>query len=152
MLAGRPAPCRSTTTRLNSSSSSSSTTRSTPGVRGIIDWIQGEPLESLVSRDEAVAICRELTADRDLLDKLEAAVVANWDRIVRKLVRGGGDDDTTTTRTPGGNTLRGLLGEEATQRLLRGVRDVDLYSDPKTVNAFLQSEAVNELFAQTLCK
>eukprot|EP00535_Pseudo-nitzschia_heimii_P005821 CAMPEP_0197175330 /NCGR_PEP_ID=MMETSP1423-20130617/1577_1 /TAXON_ID=476441 /ORGANISM="Pseudo-nitzschia heimii, Strain UNC1101" /LENGTH=421 /DNA_ID=CAMNT_0042624453 /DNA_START=179 /DNA_END=1444 /DNA_ORIENTATION=- len=137
--ASGPGATRSaTTTRLRSSSSSAET--ATTGVRGIIDWIQGEPLESLLSREETVAICRELTADRELLDKLEAAIVANWDRIVRKVTR----SDT------GGNTLGKLLGEEATQRLLRGVQNVDLYSDPKTVNAFLQSEAVNELFAQTL--
>lgn len=126
------------TTVLYSSSASSSGT----GVRSIIDWVQGKPLESLVSKEETVAICRELTSDQALLDSLERAIVENWDKIVQKLIRNG----------EGGrkSTMKSLLGEEATQRLLRGVQNVDLYSDPKTVNAFLQSEAVNELFAQTL--
>ncbi len=112
---------------------------SSAGVRGVIDWIQGKPLESLVSRDESIAICRELTGDEALLDSLEQAIVGNWDKIVGKL---SGKQ----------RTMRGLLGEEATERLLRGVQNVDLYSDPKTVNAFLQSDAINDLFAQTLCK
>lgn len=112
---------------------------SSVGVRGVIDWIQGKPLESLVSRDESIAICRELTGDEALLDSLEQAIVENWDKIVGKL---SGKQ----------RTMRGLLGEEATERLLRGVQNVDLYSDPKTVNAFLQSDAINDLFAQTLCK
>lgn len=112
---------------------------SSVGVRGVIDWIQGKPLESLVSRDETIAICRELTGDEALLDSLERAIVENWDKIVGKL---SGKE----------RTMRSLLGEEATERLLRGVQNVDLYSDPKTVNAFLQSDAINDLFAQTLCK
>jgi len=111
------------------------------GVRNIVDWIQGKPLESLVSKDETIAICRELTGDQALLDNLELAIVDNWDKIVQKLIRNDGE---------GKNTMGGLLGQEATQRLLRGFQDVDLYSDPKTVNAFLQSDAVNDLFAQTL--
>jgi len=111
------------------------------GVRNIVDWIQGKPFESLVSKDETIAICRELTGDQALLDNLELAIVDNWDKIVQKLIRNDGE---------GKNTMGGLLGEEATQRLLRGFQDVDLYSDPKTVNAFLQSDAVNDLFAQTL--
>lgn len=130
------------------SSSSSSRTRlySSPsvGVRGVIDWIQGKPLDSLVSKEEAIAICRELTGDEALLDSLERAIVENWDKIVNRLIQSRSDG---TKRT-----LRGLLGEEATERLLRGVQNIDLYSDPKTVNAFLQSDAVNDLFAQTLCK
>jgi len=114
------------------------------GVRNIVDWIQGKPLDSLVSKDETIAICRELTADQDLLDSLERAIVENWDRIVQKLIENNGGDSGRKS------TLGGLLGEEATQRLLRGVQNIDLYSDAKTVNAFLQSDAVNELFAQTL--
>jgi hypothetical protein len=97
-----------------------------------------------VSREETIAICRELTSDKELLNALEEAVVDNWDRIVAKLIRSDSGERT--------NSLAGLLGTEATERLLRGVRDVDLYSDPKTVNAFLQSDAINDLFAQTLCK
>lgn len=130
---------RSTMTRLHSSPTPTS---APTGVRSIIDWIQGKPLDSIVSREETVAICRELAADGDLLDRLEAALVENWDKIVQKLIRNEAGER--------GNTLGGLLGEEATKRLIRGVQNVDLYSDPKTVNAFLQSEAVNELFAQTL--
>ena len=112
-------------------------------VRSIVDWVQGKPVEFIVSKDETIAICRELTGDQALLDSLERAVVENWDRILEKLIENDGERK---------NTLAGLLGEEATQRLLRGVQNVDLYSDSKTVNAFLQSEAVNDLFAQTLCK
>lgn len=128
----------SSKTRLYSSSSPSIR------VRGVIDWIQGKPLDSLVSKEETVAICRELTGDEALLDSLEQAIVENWDKIVNRLIQSRSDG---TKRT-----LRGLLGEEATERLLRGVQNIDLYSDPKTVNAFLQSDAVNDLFAQTLCK
>jgi len=134
----RSGPSTITTTRLYSSSTSSSI-----NVRNLIDWVQGKPLDSLVSKDDTVAICRELTADQSLLDSLERAVVENWDRIVEKLIQ----TDGSTKKT-----LRGLLGEEATERLLRGIQKIDLYSDPKTVNAFLQSDAVNDLFAQTLCK
>lgn len=125
------------TTRLCSSMSSS------VDVRSVVDWVQGKPVKSIVSKDETVAICRELTGDQALLDSLERAVVENWDRIVEKLIQNDGGRK---------NTLAGLLGEEATKRLLKGVQNVDLYSDSKTVNAFLQSEAVNDLFAQTLCK
>lgn len=114
------------------------------GVRGVIDWVQGKPLDTIVSKEEAVAICRELTGDEALLDSLERAIVENWDKIVNRLIQSKSDGSK--------RTLRGLLGEEATERLLRGVQNIDLYSDPKTVNAFLQSDAVNDLFAQTLCK
>lgn len=99
-------------------------------------------MESLVSRDETIAICRELTGDQALLNSLEIAITDNWDKIVQKLI-----SNETGERK---RTLGSLLGEEATQRLLRGVQNVDLYSDPKTVNAFLQSDAINDLFAQTL--
>ena len=101
-------------------------------------------MDTLVSKEEAVAICRELTGDEALLDSLERAIVENWDKIVNRLIQSKSDGSK--------RTLRGLLGEEATERLLRGVQNIDLYSDPKTVNAFLQSDAVNDLFAQTLCK
>jgi len=113
---------------------------SSVGVRGVIDWVQGKQLESLVSREESIAICRELTGDEALLESLEQAIVVNWDKIVGKLTRSEGQR----------RTIRSLLGEEATERLLRGVQNVDLYSDPKTVNAFLQSDAINDLFAQVL--
>eukprot|EP00536_Pseudo-nitzschia_multiseries_P000228 jgi/Psemu1/233384/estExt_Genewise1.C_30235 len=100
-----------------------------------------KPLETLISKEETIAISRELTSDKALLDSLEEAVVTNWDKIVAKL---------TQSSDGKRQTLSGLLGEEATQRLLRGVQNLDVYSDSKTVNAFLQSEAVNDLFAQTL--
>lgn len=127
-------------TRLSSSSSPSS---ATSDVRRVVDWIMDKPLESLISKKETIAISREWMGDEALVDSLEQAVIENWDKIVQKL-----------TKSSEGNrrTLSGLLGEEATQRLLRGVQNLDIYSDSKTVNAFLQSDAVNDLFAQTLCK
>lgn len=114
---------------------------SSSGIRSVLDWIKDEPLESLISKEETIAISRELTGDQALIDSVENAVIENWDKIVQKLIR-----------SEDGNrqTLSALLGEEATQRLLRGVQNLDVYSDSKTVNAFLQSDAVNELFAQTL--
>lgn len=112
---------------------------STSGVRRVLDWINEEPLEALVSKEETILICNELVGDKALLDSVENAVVENWDKIVRKLIANDKQ-----------KTLSKLLGDEATQRLLRGVQNLDVYSDPKTVNAFLQSDAVNELFAQTL--
>mmetsp|Transcript_26000 Transcript_26000/g.71326 ORF Transcript_26000/g.71326 Transcript_26000/m.71326 type:complete len:381 (+) Transcript_26000:212-1354(+) len=128
----------SSTTSLSLSSSPSPTSSD---VRRVVDWIMDKPLESLISKEETVAISRELTGDKALLDSIERAVVNNWDKIVEKL-----------TRSSDGRrqTLSALLGEEATQRLLRGVQNLDVYSDSKTVNAFLQSDAVNDLFAQTL--
>ena len=131
-----------TTTALYSSSSSSSSSSS--DVRRVLDWIKDESLESLISKDETIAICRELAGDQALIDGVEQAVIENWDKIVQKLIASEGNERR--------NTLSQLLGEEATQRLLRGVQNLDVYSDPKTVNAFLQSDAVNDLFAQTLCK
>ena len=132
-----------TTTALYSSSSSSSSSSS--DVRRVLDWIKDESLESLISKDETIAICRELAGDTALIDGVEQAVIENWDKIVQKLI-------ATSEGNERRNTLSQLLGDEATQRLLRGVQNLDVYSDPKTVNAFLQSDAVNDLFARTLCK
>mmetsp|Transcript_20259 Transcript_20259/g.44095 ORF Transcript_20259/g.44095 Transcript_20259/m.44095 type:complete len:376 (-) Transcript_20259:782-1909(-) len=122
-------------------SSSSSPSSATSDIRRVVDWIMDKPLESLISKEETIAISREWTGDEVLIDGLEQTVIENWDKIVQKL-----------TKSSEGNrrTLSGLLGEEATQRLLRGVQNLDIYSDSKTVNAFLQSDAVNDLFAQTL--
>lgn len=141
----RPLSTATTTTSLYLSSPSSATSSD---VRRVLDWIKDESLESLISKDETIAICRELTGDLALIDSVEQAVIENWDKIVQKLIRSEDEGNGAGRR----NTLSQLLGDEATQRLLRGVQNLDVYSDQKTVNAFLQSDAVNDLFAQTLCK
>jgi len=138
-----PLATTTTTTTTALYSLSSSSTSSSSDVRRVLDWIKDESLESLISKDETIAICRELAGDPALIDGVEQAVIENWDKIVQKSI-------ATSEGNERRNTLSKLLGDEATRRLLRSVQNLDVYSDPKTVNAFLQSDAVNDLFAQTL--
>ena len=123
-------------------------------VRRLSDWIFGEPLESLIPKGEAIAICRELLSDQTLIDDVEQALIENWDKLVQKLIITEEDEEVAGTgnnrKRSKPNTLSQLLGDDATQRLLRSVKNLDY--DSKSVKTFLESDAVNDLFAQTLCR
>ena len=135
------------------SSSSSSSSKSITTVRNVVNWIQDESLDNIVLKDDAISICYELLNDEELINELEVFVTDNWDKIINKLLKKDGDDDEKNgqeQKEQQKQTLAQLIGTKATEQLLDSIENIDLYSDSKTVNSFLESNAIQELFAQTL--
>eukprot|EP00751_Fragilariopsis_kerguelensis_P038320 CAMPEP_0170932822 /NCGR_PEP_ID=MMETSP0735-20130129/17175_1 /TAXON_ID=186038 /ORGANISM="Fragilariopsis kerguelensis, Strain L26-C5" /LENGTH=456 /DNA_ID=CAMNT_0011335301 /DNA_START=121 /DNA_END=1491 /DNA_ORIENTATION=- len=122
----------------------SSSSRSSSSTRRVIDWIQHESLEKIVSKEEAITICNELINDQDLLNDLETFFILNWDTVIQK-----GINYTHEKKNKG--TLSQLLGVRTTERLLHSVENVDVFTnDSQLLSAFLESSAIQELFTQTL--
>jgi hypothetical protein len=117
----------STTTLLEKSSASAA-----------IDWIKDENLESLLPKDDALAICNELLSNKSLIDDSEALVEENWDKIEKRIRNEN-------------RSSKEIMGEETTERLLKSIGNIDVY-DNDAVRVFLGSDAVNNLFAKILCK
>jgi hypothetical protein len=103
-----------------------------------IDWIKDENLESLLPKDDALAICNELLSNKSLIDDSEALVEENWDKIENRIRNEN-------------RSAKEILGEETTERLLKSIGNIDVY-DNDAVRVFLGSDAVNNLFAKILCK
>lgn len=121
----------------NSSSLSASSHESdSADHRSAIAWITGESLDSLLPKDDSLAICSELLSNDELINDSELLVTKNWDKLENKLQK--------ETRS-----IRDLLGEATTEKVLDSVRSLDSY-DSDTVRAFLSSDAVNDLFAKLL--
>jgi hypothetical protein len=118
-------------------------------VRNVINWIQDESLDNIVSKDDAITICYELLNDKELINELEVFVTDNWDKIINKLLKRDAKDDNENEKEQK-QTLAQLIGTKTTEQLLDSIENIDLYSDSKTVNSFLESNAIQELFAQTL--
>lgn len=105
--------------------------------RSVVDWFQQEPLESLLPRDEALAICMELVETGVFSDPdSQRLTKENWDRFASQRL-------SNETRS-----LRDVLGASTTQRLLASV-EASRY-DPDAVRTFLSSSAVNSLFTVIL--
>lgn len=154
--------CHTSATSLSLSSSLSSSLSnnddndddSITTVRNVINWIQDESLDNIVSKDDAITICYELLNDKELINELEVFVTDNWDKIINKLLKRDAKDGNGDGKNEDGKeqkqTLAQLIGTKTTEQLLDSIENIDLYSDSKTVNSFLESNAIQELFAQTL--
>jgi hypothetical protein len=68
-----------------------------------IDWIKDENLESLLPKDDALAICNELLSNKSLIDDSEALVEENWDKIENRIRNEN-------------RSAKEILGEETTER------------------------------------
>lgn len=123
----------------SASTSSALQDNATPGsASSAINWIKDQKFDSLLPKDDALAICNELLSDKSLIDDSEALVEQNWEKIEDRI-----RNENRSTKD--------ILGEETTERLLKSVENIDVY-DNDAVRAFLGSDAVNNLFAKVLCK
>lgn len=104
--------------------------------RAGINWITKEPLESLLPKDDALAIISELLADKSLIDDSEELVATNWKSLEARL-----RNETRSSSE--------ILGAETTDRILKAVQSVDAY-DAQSVRAFLESDAILNLFSRVL--
>ena len=109
--------------------------------RKVLDWIQHEQLASIVSKEEAITLCYELINDDELMDTFEAAVVRNWDASLRKL---------RTQETANQRSVADVLGDDTTTRIIAQLETINLYSDVTSIQTFLESPAVQELFSTVL--
>ena len=105
-------------------------------LRSAIDWVKKEPLESLLPKTDALAIISELLSDESLIDDAETLVATNWNSIERRIR----EED---------RTVENLLGQELTGRLLDSIQSLGEEGgyDSEAVKAFLESPAINKLFA-----
>lgn len=104
--------------------------------RPAMTWFKEEPIESLIPKDDLRAILSELLNDDSLLKDTEELFTRNWDKIETRLREEN-------------RSLKELLGEQTTEQLLKAVQKLNEY-DPETVQAFLSSAAVNNLFSRVL--
>jgi hypothetical protein len=104
--------------------------------RPVVDWYASETLESLLPKENALAIVSEILGNDALINDSEALVNENWEKLERKL--------RNETRT-----ASEILGKETTDRILKSIQGLNEY-DPQAVRAFLGSDAVNALFAKVL--
>ena len=104
--------------------------------RPVIDYFKNENLESLLSKQDAMAIIQELLSNDALLDDSQEILSKNWDSLEKVLQK----ED---------RTIKTILGLRTTDRLLTSIESIDGY-DPDAVKTFLGSDAVNMLFAKVL--
>jgi len=126
----------SLSSRSMTSSSSSDSAETTLSSRNAINWIKSESLESLLPKQDALAIIDELLADKSLVDASEESVKENWQKFQEQLQEES-------------RTVAQILGPDTVKRVLKSVETVEGY-DPEAVRAFLGSEAVNKLLAKLL--
>eukprot|EP00522_Entomoneis_paludosa_P004813 CAMPEP_0172475834 /NCGR_PEP_ID=MMETSP1065-20121228/70073_1 /TAXON_ID=265537 /ORGANISM="Amphiprora paludosa, Strain CCMP125" /LENGTH=341 /DNA_ID=CAMNT_0013234049 /DNA_START=65 /DNA_END=1090 /DNA_ORIENTATION=+ len=104
--------------------------------RESINWFKSEKVESLLPKEDALAIIDEILSEKSLIDDSEATVMESWDKLRAKLLQEK-------------RTIAEILGKDTMDRVLKSVENVEGY-DPAAVRAFLGSEAVNKLLAQVL--
>lgn len=104
--------------------------------RPAIDWVKQEPLNSILPKDDALAIIAELLSDKELINDSESLVERNWKSIESRL-----RDET--------RSVKEFLGQETTDRVLDAVSSLNSY-DPEAVQAFLSSDAITNLFSRVL--
>ena len=145
----------------NDSSSSSSTSHTSPPIdpstklqiRQIAKHLSSQTLDTLLSKDEAIAISNELFFTPNnknnnaspLFNKdSREQYIKYWNKVIQRL--------RDETRTPSD-----LLGKEITNKILKSIRGDDDDNkrrggsyDANTVRTFLESEAINSLFAKLL--
>lgn len=116
-------------------------------IRNIANHLSKQTLESLLSPSEARAITNELLFDNEskssIFNDNSYEQYVKYSKKVEKRLR------EENQRTPAD-----LLGNELTDRILASIRGDGKGSnsgyDAQTVNAFLESDAVNSLFTQLL--
>jgi hypothetical protein len=130
--------CRPSLLRLpiSSSTTAGSATATSATFRPVIDYFKGEPLESLLPKQDAIAIIHELVSNGALINDSEDVLISNWESLKQKLMK----ED---------RSVGAILGKNTTDRLLKSIETIDGY-DPDAVKTFLGSEAVNMLFAKVL--
>mmetsp|Transcript_17778 Transcript_17778/g.26936 ORF Transcript_17778/g.26936 Transcript_17778/m.26936 type:complete len:316 (+) Transcript_17778:72-1019(+) len=101
-----------------------------------LSWITSEHVDSLLPKNDAIAILKELATNDTLLDNSEKMVSKNWKSLEKRILE--------ETRT-----VRELLGDETSDRLLRSVQKISDY-DPEAVKAFLESDAISALLSKVL--
>ena len=106
-------------------------------MREAINWFQQEQLDSLLPKEDALKIVDDLLSDQQLIDDSEALVKRNWGKIERQIASES-------------RSVKEILGEDTCDRLLKSVANTDVY-DNEAVRAFLESDAINTLFAKVLC-
>ncbi|KAI2508410.1 hypothetical protein MHU86_6084 [Fragilaria crotonensis] len=104
--------------------------------RPVIDYFKNENLESLLPKQDAISIIRELLSNDALLDDSQEILSKNWDSLEKVWQK----ED---------RTVRAILGPKTTERLLNSIESINGY-DPDAVKTFLGSDAVNMLFAKVL--
>lgn len=109
---------------------------SAASARPVVAWYATETLESLLPKEDALAIVSEILDNDALMDDSAALVNENWEKLAQRL----GNETRTTSE---------ILGKEATDRVLQSMQGWNEY-DPQAVRAFLGSDAVNALFAKIL--
>ena len=101
-----------------------------------LDYIKQTTLNEFVSKDESSAIIREILTNEDFITNSEKLIKNNIELIDEQLRL----ED---------RSIKEIIGEDSTERILKSVRDYDVY-DPKAVNVFLSSPAVSSLLSKLL--
>mmetsp|Transcript_22551 Transcript_22551/g.64881 ORF Transcript_22551/g.64881 Transcript_22551/m.64881 type:complete len:346 (+) Transcript_22551:143-1180(+) len=101
-----------------------------------IRYLVSIPVEELLPSQDVLLIIDELLQSKSLIDDSEALFVKNWDSIEKRL-----RDET--------RSVKALVGDETTNRILRSVGNIDGY-DGDAVRSFLSSDAINKLFSKLL--
>jgi hypothetical protein len=112
------------------------TSTESESARPAIDWVKQKSLDSLLRKEDALAIISEILASDSLIDDSEELVSQNWNKIETRL-----RDET--------RPVSEILGKETTNRILKSVESLEGY-DPEAVKAFLSSTAINNLFSRVL--
>jgi len=131
-----PSPTRSSRTCARQLHSSSTSSSSSGDAVTAINYFKSTPIEELLPSTDLLLIIDEILESKSLIDDTEALVVKNIDSIERRL-----RDE--------GRSIKELIGEEGTSRILKSVGNIDGYDDA-AVKAFLGSDAVNNLFTRIL--
>lgn len=104
-------------------------------VAALETWLQAQPLEDLVPRDEVDALIQESRDDDALWTELRPRFDKVWDWVETRL-----RDES--------RPLSEVLSPEASERFLSGLERVE--PDPDAVRAFLRSPAVEEMLGEVL--
>jgi len=101
----------------------------------VIDWAKRQTLQELVPKEEAYKIIDELVKNKELIDSTEQSLRDNRESL-QKRIR---DEDRSVAQ---------ILGPATTDRVLTSVANVQY--DKDVVSTFLNSDAINSLFARVL--
>ena len=104
--------------------------------REAINYLKSQKFEQILPKQEALSILNELLNEKQLIDDSEQVLTRNWQKLQSKL-----ENEQ--------RSIAEILGTETTNQILDSVQNINGY-DKDAVQAFLQSEAVNQLLAQIL--
>ena len=104
--------------------------------RDALAWAEQETVESLIPKEDAVAIVSELINNDELTKESEELVLDYWKKLEKRL-----KDEK--------RSIGEILGTETVDTLLKSVKNINQY-DSESVRAFLGSKAMNSLFAKVL--